>query len=131
MSTGQTPKPPRSNSPRSASPRVVKSEARVVETTTVNAHSGPLNTMALVGFIMSMVGIVFTVTAIPGVILSHIGLKQIKATGEPGHGFALAGIIVGYCVIGITALAVIVLIVTSIIMLFVFGGLLWASGASY
>ena len=46
------------------------------------------NTMALVGFVMSF----FQPTM--GLIFSIIGMCQIKKTGEPGKGFALAGIII-------------------------------------
>lgn len=31
-----------------------------------------------------------------GIIMGHISLRQIKRTGERGHGLALAGTIVGY-----------------------------------
>ena len=48
----------------------------------------PSNTMALVGFVMSFFN------CIVGLILSIIGMSQIKKTGEPGKGFALAGIII-------------------------------------
>jgi hypothetical protein len=45
------------------------------------------NTMALVGFVMSFFN------GLVGLILSIIGMSQIKKTGEPGKGYALAGII--------------------------------------
>ena len=48
----------------------------------------PSNTMALVGFVMSFFNCVV------GLIFSIIGMSQIKKTGEPGKGFALAGIII-------------------------------------
>ena len=48
----------------------------------------PSNTMALVGFVMSFFNCVV------GLIFSIIGMSQIKKTGEPGNGFALAGIII-------------------------------------
>ena len=44
------------------------------------------NTLAIVGFILS-----FFVT-VAGIIVSVIALRQIKQTGEAGHGFALAGL---------------------------------------
>lgn len=46
------------------------------------------NTMALVGFVMSFFN------GLVGLILSIIGMSQIKKTGEPGKGYALAGIII-------------------------------------
>ena len=68
--------------------------------------NAPLNTMALVGFILSLCGLISGITAIPGIVLSHIGLSQIKRTGESGRGFAVAGLIVGYCLVGLSVLAV-------------------------
>jgi hypothetical protein len=67
--------------------------------------TSPLNVMALIGFILSVSGVVVGITVIPGIVLSHIGMSQIKRTGESGRGFALAGIIVGYCLVGLSLLA--------------------------
>ncbi len=54
------------------------------------AAVGPkTNTLAIVGFILA-----FVVT-LAGIIVSAIALKQIKQTGEGGHGLALAGVILG------------------------------------
>jgi hypothetical protein len=39
--------------------------------------TSPLNIMALVGFILSLSGLVVGITVIPGIVLSHIGLSQI------------------------------------------------------
>ena len=47
------------------------------------------NTLAIVGFILS-----FFVT-VAGLVVSIIALRQIKQTGEGGHGLALAGVIIG------------------------------------
>ena len=47
------------------------------------------NTLAIVGFILA-----FFVT-VAGIIVSAIALRQIKQTGEGGHGLALAGVIIG------------------------------------
>lgn len=128
---GGTRKPPRSTAPktassRSTSPTVVKTEARVVQSSTVT-NVGPINTMALVGFILAIASVVISITAIPAVILSHIGMRQIKEKGEPGHGFALAGIIVGYCVIGLWAFVFVVMILYFIFFILLFGGIFAAS----
>ena len=86
--------------------------------------TAPLNTMALVGFILSLSAVATGITLIPGIVLSHIGLNQIKRTGESGHGFALAGLIVGYCLVGLSVLAVFfILLFAVLIPLFVLGGL--------
>lgn len=136
---GGTGKPPRSNAPKSSgsvvsrpspnresSPSSVAAEARVIQSSTVT-YVGPINTMALVGFILSIAAVFVSVTAIPGVILSHVGMKQIKEKGEPGRGFALAGIIVGYCVIGLWALVVVILVLYFIFFFLLFGGLMAVS----
>jgi Domain of unknown function (DUF4190) len=46
------------------------------------------NTLAIVGFILA-----FFVT-VAGLVVSIIALRQIKETGEGGHGLALAGVII-------------------------------------
>ena len=77
--------------------------------------TAPLNTMALVGFILSVSAAATGITLIPGIVLSHIGMSQIKRTGESGRGFALAGLIVGYCLLGLSVLAIIVVVLLAII----------------
>jgi hypothetical protein len=66
------------------------------------------NVLAIVGFILA-----FFVT-VAGIIVSAIALRQIKQTGEGGHGLALAGVIIGivgtviwviYIIVAIAALA--------------------------
>ena len=71
--------------------------------------------MALVGFILSLSGVATGITLIPGIVLSHIGMSQIKRTGESGRGFALAGLIVGYCLLGLSVLAIIVVVILAVI----------------
>jgi len=78
------------------------------------------NTFALVGFILSVAGFVTGVTAIPGIVLGHIGLSQIKKTGEQGHGLGVAALVVGYIQVGLWVLAVI-----GFIILFVLFGASW------
>jgi peptidyl-prolyl cis-trans isomerase B (cyclophilin B) len=84
--------------------------------------SSPLNIMALVGFILSVSGVATGITVIPGIVLSHIGLSQIKRTGESGRGFALTGLVVGYCLVGLSVLAVIVFVLLAILFPFLFLG---------
>lgn len=69
------------------------------------------NVLAIVSFILSIVGI-----SLVGIILGHISLSQIKKTGEQGHGFAIAGLILGY--LGI--LAGIILFFVLLVPLFFF-----------
>lgn len=67
--------------------------------------------MALVGFILSLAGFVVGITAIPGIVLGHIGLSQIKKTGEDGHGLAVAALIMGYIQVGLAILGIIIAVV--------------------
>ena len=65
----------------------------------------PSNTMALVGFVMSFFNCVV------GLIFSIIGMSQIKKTGEPGKGFALAGIIISAVRLAFTILFIFVYVI--------------------
>jgi hypothetical protein len=62
------------------------------------------NTLAIVAFIGS-----FFVSLL-GIIAGHIALRQIKRSGEKGHGFALAGTIIGYASLVLTAILVAVIV---------------------
>lgn len=48
------------------------------------------NTLSIVGFV-----VVFF-AALPGVIVSHVALAQIKKSNERGWGLAVAGLSIGY-----------------------------------
>ena len=70
------------------------------------------NGMALTSMILAICSVVFTfacfvgfILAIPAVILGHIARKQIRegAHMQTGDGMALAGLIIGYIVIGLFA----------------------------
>jgi peptidyl-prolyl cis-trans isomerase B (cyclophilin B) len=69
--------------------------------------------LAIISLIASCLG--FTV---PGIIMGHIALHQIKQTGEGGHGLALAGVIVGYALF---AVAIIFVVVYVLILVAVIG----------
>lgn len=73
------------------------------------------NTMAMLSLIISCVGI-FTggLLAIVGVILGHIGLNQIKKTGESGRGLGLAGLIIGYIQVAVIAIIVLLFFIAFI-----------------
>ena len=89
-------------------------------TKTSTMSTAPLNTMALVGFILSLSSVAVGITLIPGIVLSHIGFSQIKRTGESGRGFALAGIIVGYCLLGLSVLVVFIIVLIAILFPLIF-----------
>ena len=63
----------------------------------------PTNVLAIVSLVASIIGF-----SLIGVITGHIGLGQIKRTGAPGHGIALAGVIIGYVYIGASLLFLVV-----------------------
>jgi len=75
-----------------------KKFVRVTNEVRAMADGDTTNTMAIVGFISSLV------LAPLGIIFSAIALGQIKRTGQKGHGFAIAGLVIG---IVFTALGVI------------------------
>ena len=79
----------------------------------VYAPPRPTNVLAIISLIASCVG--FTV---PGIIMGHIALHQIKQTGEGGHGLALAGVIVGYALL---AVAIVVTVIYLIFIVFFIG----------
>ncbi len=66
------------------------------------APSPKTNTLAIVGFILSFI------VPIVGLILSIIGKKQIKATGEGGNGLATAGIVISSIDLGFSLLGAII-----------------------
>jgi hypothetical protein len=74
--------------------------------------TGELNDLAVVALIASCIGF-----SIPGLVLGHIALSQIKKKGQTGHGFALAAVIVGYVVTVLVLLAVIAFVVFMIVVL--------------
>ena len=92
-----------------------------------NATPAKTNVLALVGMILSLVGLVlglavgwwvsgaFGALCLAGVICSHIAMKQIKTRNEGGRPLALTGIITGY--IGLL-FAVIQIITAIVIVLF-------------
>ncbi len=51
-----------------------------------------------------------------GVATGHIALSQIARSGERGHGFALAGLIIGYAIIAVGALGLIGAIATVVVL---------------
>lgn len=64
--------------------------------------SGGTNSMAVVALIMGL-----TVAPL-GIIFGHIGLSQIKRTGEGGRGLAVAGLVLGYLGLALSIALIIV-----------------------
>ena len=66
------------------------------------------NALAIVSLVSSLVGlVVWFLAPIAGIITGHIALGQIKRTGEAGQGMAMAGLIIGYVLTGLSVLLVI------------------------
>ncbi|OBK22565.1 hypothetical protein A5634_07235 [Mycobacterium asiaticum] len=51
--------------------------------------------MAIASLVSSLLGWICGIGPILGVVFGIIALKQIKQTGQGGHGLALAGLIIG------------------------------------
>jgi hypothetical protein len=75
------------------------------------AASGQTNTLAVVSLISALVAPFAHFTGIGGLTLTivsivtgHMARRQIRQTGERGDGFALAGLIISYVHLALTAL---------------------------
>lgn len=79
------------------------------------APTPPINTMALVGFILSFF------VSIAGIVCGHIALSQIRRTGEPGREFAIAALAIGYAVTGFVVLFFVVYLVILVVTLLTVG----------
>lgn len=75
------------------------------------ASQAPTNVLAVVGFVLSLLG--FNIIAI---ILGAVALSQIKRTGERGRGFAIAAIIIG---------AAAFIVITVLLVIGLVAGTLW------
>lgn len=62
------------------------------------------NTYALVGVILTFL------VPVAGIIFGHLGLNQIKRTGDAGRGLALTAVIYGYCAIVLSILFIVLYI---------------------
>ena len=77
----------------------------------------PQSGLALASLICGVLSLVFLgiLTAIPAVICGHMGLNQLKrepdAYDPSGRGMAIAGLVMGYLTIAITALVIIFIVV--------------------
>ena len=79
---------------KNEAPEVVAEE--VYEAPKAKFNFASLNTLSVVSLATAVTGF----GAVAGVITGHISLAQIKKTAESGRGMAIAGIAVGYAVIG-------------------------------
>jgi Domain of unknown function (DUF4190)/Domain of unknown function (DUF1707) len=74
---------------------------------------GPTNSMAIGSFVCGLLQVFsFGLTAIPAVILGHSARRQIRRTGQPGEGFAVAGLVLGWLGIAFITLIAIGMVAT-------------------
>jgi len=67
------------------------------------------NVLSIISLVTSIIGI-----SLAGIICGHIGLSQIKKTGERGRGLAIGGLVVGY--LGLIAGLIFVVVFFVVIM---------------
>lgn len=82
--------------------------------------TGHTNPLAIASFVLSLSGLSI-LGQIAGIITGHMALKQIKATGDPGHGLAKWGLIISYVVVGLAVLGLVFFIALWAIMLVTLG----------
>ncbi|WP_277869027.1 DUF4190 domain-containing protein, partial [Brevibacterium epidermidis] len=70
---------------------------------------GLLSMIPIIGVIFSIIAMLLWIAPILAVIFGHIGLGQIKRTGEEGRGQAIAGLIIGYVTIALGLIMAIVM----------------------
>ncbi len=72
------------------------------------AYGGQTNGLAVASLICGIAQVIFgPLSGIPAIILGHIARGRIRQTGEQGAGLALAGLILGYVGLVLTAILVI------------------------
>jgi hypothetical protein len=78
------------------------------------ATAAKTNVLAIVSLVTSILGF-----SLVGIITGHIGLSQIKKSGEAGSGLAIAGLVIGY-----------ISIVALVLFIFFFGAAFIAAAMS-
>lgn len=99
-------------------------DASATPSTPVVVQSAPTNTLAIITLILSLLLPFIPLAQIGGIITGHISLKQLKTSGESGHGLAKAGLIISYILVGLT-------VIGSIITVIVIMALISASGPNF
>jgi hypothetical protein len=63
----------------------------------------PTNGMAIASLVLSLCGLLTCgITSLIGAILGHVSRRQIRERGEQGDGMALAGIVTGWIIFGLS-----------------------------
>ncbi|OBF65705.1 hypothetical protein A5753_07890, partial [Mycobacterium sp. 852002-51971_SCH5477799-a] len=60
------------------------------------------NALAIASLISSFTGLLCCVGSIVAIVLGAIAVRQIKRTGQDGFGLAVAGIVIGIAMLGVT-----------------------------
>ncbi|WP_309135892.1 DUF4190 domain-containing protein [Brevibacterium oceani] len=71
---------------------------------------GVLSLIPFIGYLFSFIAMFLWIAPVLAIIFGHIGLSQIKRTGEEGRGQGLAGLIIGYVSIGLGLLSMLIVI---------------------
>jgi hypothetical protein len=78
------------------------------------------NGLAIASLVLGIVGLAtcHCLTAVPGVILGHIALSQIRrsAGGQTGRGLAVGGLVTGYIAVGLSILIAVGYVLFIVIM---------------
>ncbi|MGH3914033.1 MAG: DUF4190 domain-containing protein [Pseudonocardiaceae bacterium] len=67
---------------------------------TSGSYPPPTNTMAILSLTLA-----FSCWPL-ALVFGHLARKQIRRTGEGGHGLATAGLVIGYLLLGLVVLAI-------------------------
>lgn len=70
----------------------------------------PTNGMAAGSLVCSLIGMLLPPMLVSGVVMGHVARGQIRATGQRGDGFAVAGLVLGYLGIVLWTLVIVFLI---------------------
>lgn len=95
--------------PRAEFPQGDAQDPRLATMPGAGPYYGPVaprtNTLSIISLVTGFF------CSIAAVITGHIALNQIKRTGEAGRGLAIAGLVLGYLGVGITALLTVLALV--------------------
>lgn len=70
------------------------------------------NSLAIVAFVFAILGFFSAgIAFLVGIVTGHIALSQIKKRHEGGRGLAMAALIIGYVMIGLSLLVLIIVLV--------------------
>jgi hypothetical protein len=66
----------------------------------------PTNGLAVGSLVCSLIGLIFPLMLVPGLVMGHVARDQIRARDQRGDGFAVAGLAFGYLGIALWALLI-------------------------